>query len=203
MHPFTSIRRIRRPSPATAIACLALFVALGGTAMAAGAIITSNAQVGPQTNAGGRDGLALSGNTDNIIDGSIVSADLGRKSVTEDKLIGAIAGPRASGDVKADGTLVQANGQPFVTRQAVGDYCVSVPGRSPVTSSIIVSPDHQFDTTIGSGQTLPHSAVVEADGACAGLLGDNHGFRVRTFDETGGGAMSIFSHSEGFTFIVN
>jgi len=38
------MRRIRRPSHATVIAYLALFVALGGTAMAS-LIITSNSQV--------------------------------------------------------------------------------------------------------------------------------------------------------------
>jgi hypothetical protein len=69
-----------RPSPATLIACLALFVALGGSALAAGAVITSNSQVGPDTIAG-RGAIKL-GKTDNIIDGTIASDDLGRSRST-------------------------------------------------------------------------------------------------------------------------
>ena len=39
--------RVRRPSPALAVACLALFVAVGGTATAAGVLITSSKQIKP------------------------------------------------------------------------------------------------------------------------------------------------------------
>src|SRR4051794_8572589 len=144
--------RSRLPRLATLIACLALFVALGGSAMAAGAIITSNAQVGPRTIAGGRDGLTLDGKVDNIIDGTVANADLGRKSVSEDKLARGIAGPYAAGRVRADGVVVEASGQPVVERLSGGQgYCVSVPGRSATTSSILVSPDQKFDTTRTTG----------------------------------------------------
>src|SRR5215470_12084263 len=150
--------------------------------MAAGAIITSNSQVGPSTIAGGRDGLKLGGRVDNIIDGTVSNFDLARKSVSLDKLAPGIAGPSASGRVDALGHVLQSGGQPVVTRQSKGDYCISVPGRSPVISTIVVSPDLEHDGTRQTGLSEGHSTVVETDGACAGILDDGHGFRVRTFD---------------------
>jgi hypothetical protein len=195
-------RRFRRPSPATLIACLALFVAIGGSAMAAGAIITSNTQVGPSTVAGGRDGITLGGKIDNIIDGTVANADLAQKSVTQDKLGPGIAGPHASGRVRADGVLVQGGGQPVVQKERPGaGYCISVPGRSPVTSSIVVSPDKRFDTTRGTGSSPAVLAVAEPDGACAGLLGDGNGFHVQTLSLELS-TRQMFDHDEGFTFIV-
>jgi hypothetical protein len=55
--------RRRKPSPALVIACLALFVALGGTAIAASRyVITSTSQVKPSV----RSALAASGPDDNV-----------------------------------------------------------------------------------------------------------------------------------------
>jgi hypothetical protein len=195
--------RSRRPGLATLIASLALFVALGGSALAAGVIITSNAQVGRSTIAGGRDGLTLGGKVDNIVDGTVANADLGRKSVSEDKLAPGIAGPHASGRVRADGAVVQVTGQPVVERlSGQQGYCVSVPGRSTATSSIVVSPDQEFDTTRTTGSQAAVLAVVEPDGACGGVLADGNGFRVRTasLDLSNG---SMVPRDEGFTFLVS
>jgi hypothetical protein len=56
MHP-------RKPSPALVVACLALFVALGGTAIAASHyVITSTSQIKPSV----RSALAASGPYDNV-----------------------------------------------------------------------------------------------------------------------------------------
>jgi hypothetical protein len=90
-----------------------------------------------------------------------------------------------------------------VTLQAKGDYCVSVPGRSPLTSSIVVSPDLEHDGTRQSGATEAHSTIVETDGACAGVLDDNHGFRVRTFDQRVNNNPVVLPADDGFTFIVS
>jgi len=70
------MRRIRRPSHATVIAYLALFVALGGTAMAS-LIITSNSQVASNTISGHKP---PSGKHANIIAGSINGKDIADRS---------------------------------------------------------------------------------------------------------------------------
>src|SRR5919108_4481291 len=68
-----AMRRIRlRPSPAIVIACIALFVALGGTAMAA-VVITNNNQVARNTISGHNP---PSGKHANIIGGSVSGQDL-------------------------------------------------------------------------------------------------------------------------------
>lgn len=72
----------RRPSPAILIAVLALCLALGGTAAAA-VIITSNSQVAPHTIAGAN---AASGLNQNIIPGSLGTADLANQAVTNTNL---------------------------------------------------------------------------------------------------------------------
>jgi hypothetical protein len=66
------MRRIRRPSHATVVAYLALFVALGGTAMAS-VIITNNSQVDRGTISGHRP---PSGKHPNIIRGSVSGKDI-------------------------------------------------------------------------------------------------------------------------------
>jgi hypothetical protein len=65
-----------------AIALLALFVALGGTAAAA-VVVSSNSQVAPDTISGHKP---PSGDQSNIISASVGSADLANGSVTNDKL---------------------------------------------------------------------------------------------------------------------
>jgi hypothetical protein len=61
-----------RPSPAMAVALLALFVALGGSAMAA-FVVTSNSQIGPDTIYGANKPADAN---DNIVDGSIMGRDI-------------------------------------------------------------------------------------------------------------------------------
>jgi hypothetical protein len=75
--------RIRsRPSHGTVVAYLALFVALGGTAMA-NVIITSNSQVAKDTISGHK---APTGKHPNIIGGSVNGTDLANQAVTPAKL---------------------------------------------------------------------------------------------------------------------
>src|SRR3954454_11694191 len=66
------LRRLRRPSPAMVVACLALIVALGGSAMAA-VVISSNSQVGPNTIYGSN---APAGANKNIIANSVTGTDI-------------------------------------------------------------------------------------------------------------------------------
>ena len=65
------------PSPAMIVACVALFVALGGTALAATYVVSSNSQVGPGTISGHKP---PTGDRANIIAGSINGKDIANQS---------------------------------------------------------------------------------------------------------------------------
>lgn len=67
-----------RPSPAMIVACVSLFVALGGTATAVTYVVSSNSQVGPGTISGHNP---PSGKHANIIGGSVNATDLAPNSV--------------------------------------------------------------------------------------------------------------------------
>jgi hypothetical protein len=72
-----------RPSPAMVVACVALFVALGGTGLAATYVVSSNSQVGPNTISGHNP---PSGKHANVISGSINGTDLAPNSVNGGKV---------------------------------------------------------------------------------------------------------------------
>lgn len=80
--------RLRKPSLATVLAALALFVSLSGTAMAA-VIITSNSQVAAHTIAGAR---APSGDNQNLISRSVGTSDLHTSAVTGTKIANGAVG---------------------------------------------------------------------------------------------------------------
>jgi hypothetical protein len=82
-------KRSFRPSPAMIVACVALFVALGGTATAVTYVVSSNSQIGPGTVSGHNP---PTGKHANIIGGSVNANDLAAGAVTHPKL-----GPNAVG----------------------------------------------------------------------------------------------------------
>jgi cysteine-rich repeat protein len=74
-----------RPSPAMIVACIALFVALGGTATAVTYVVSSNSQIGPGTVSGHKP---PTGKHSNIIAGSVNATDLASGSVRLSSLEG-------------------------------------------------------------------------------------------------------------------
>lgn len=98
----------RRPSVATVLAALALFVSLSGTALAASVIITKNSQVAPHVIAGAD---APTGDKQNLVLGSVGTADLHGGAVTKGKIAAdavvsaKVADGALTGDDIADGTL--------------------------------------------------------------------------------------------------
>jgi hypothetical protein len=72
-----------RPSPAMVVACLALFVSIAGTAVAASYLVSSNSQVGPGTISGHHP---PTGKHSNLITGSVNAQDLALGSVTGTRL---------------------------------------------------------------------------------------------------------------------
>src|SRR3954454_19558770 len=90
-----------RPSPAMAVALLALFVALGGSAMAA-FVVSSNSQIGPDTIYGANKPATAN---DNIVDGSIMAVDIAASSLGG----GRIKDGSLTGADLASGSLTGAN----------------------------------------------------------------------------------------------
>ena len=88
----------RRPSVATVLAALALFVSLSGTAVAASVIITRNSQVAPHVIAGAG---APSGVKQNLVPGSVGTGDLHAGAVIKGK----IAADAIESSKVADGSL--------------------------------------------------------------------------------------------------
>jgi hypothetical protein len=94
------------------VACVALFVALGGTALATSLVVSSNKQVGPNTISGHNP---PSGDHANVIARSIDGKDLASQSVTAKKIAtGAVTNPKlganaVTGSKVASDTLTGAN----------------------------------------------------------------------------------------------
>lgn len=84
---------MRRPSPSIVISCLALFIALGGTAIAAKTLITSSSQI--------KNGVVSGGD---IKDGSITSTDIKNGSISSTKLK---SGLRSASTAGAGATAVE------------------------------------------------------------------------------------------------
>ena len=104
-------RLLRRPSHATIVAYLALFFALGGSAMAA-FVVSSNSQIAPNTIYGANK---PAGANDNIVDGSITALDikpssLGSGRILDGSLTGAdLAANTVTGGNVADESLTSAD----------------------------------------------------------------------------------------------
>src|SRR4051812_5701235 len=87
---------------ANVVATLALFVALGGTALAA-VVVSDNSQIAPNTIYGAN---APAGKNDNVVDGSLGTTDLGPASVTNPKLAdGAVGAAKLAGGSVVAGKL--------------------------------------------------------------------------------------------------
>jgi BclA C-terminal domain len=107
-----------RPSPAMVVACVALFVALGGTATAVTYVVSSNSQVGPGTISGHNP---PSGKHANIIGGSVNSADLANGAAT----LGKLAPNSVNGSKVVDGSLSAADTNTASIQQRVTGTCPS------------------------------------------------------------------------------
>lgn len=123
----------KRPSASMAVALVALFFSLSGTALAA-ALITSNNQVAAHVISGAN---GPSGDTKNLIPGSVGTADLHAAAVTVDRLAPnsvdsskVVANSLRGADIK-ESTLDQvpsaANGATKIDFQSAGDASTFTP----------------------------------------------------------------------------
>jgi hypothetical protein len=140
-----------RPSPAMIVACVALFIALGGTATAVTYVVSSNSQVGPNTISGH---TPPSGDHANIIPGSVNGQD-----VADNSLRGADISEPKLGQVPS--ALLGGYG-----RWAGGRSCNpsgGIPNAGPFINCATVTVN------------LPAPARVLLMGQATGLSDDGHG----------------------------
>lgn len=180
--------RIRRPSPAMAVALAALFVALGGTASAALVITGRNVRNGSLHGADVHNG-SLSGH--DIRNGTIRAGDVANGSLSRADLRPGTVGPRAFGTVGGNGVV---NG--FVSRNIgrvshprAGVYCFylgfqplnaqatllsSGPGGVDSVKATLARDDAHGDTCAGPESASVHTYNTHAKGATP----ENSGFFV-------------------------
>jgi hypothetical protein len=129
-----------RPSAAMIVACIALFVALGGTATAVTYVVSSNSQVGPGTISGHKP---PGGKHPNIIAGSINGTDIADQSGVDTcrAPLTAKYGPICVG---SDGTS-----RTFKAAQA---YCVQYGLRLPSFSEAVSLATNYDVPGVGAGE---------------------------------------------------
>lgn len=183
------------------IAAIALFVALGGTAVAAtfgnNSVKSRHVVDNKLKSKDLKDDKAVKG--EDVINGSIASGDL----TTEAR--------GASGRVDPAGALTLARNVTSVTRPDAGVYCITpAQGIDPAASVLVVSPDNEQNATNPGPAAESHSVVEwdsQLDGCPAGTL------EVNTFvydgdavDDDGGAADSpgddLAPNNEAFSFVI-
>ena len=117
-----------RPSPAMIVACVALFVALGGTGLAATYVVSSNSQVGPNTISGHKP---PTGKHANIIVGSVNATDLAPGAAT----LGKLAPNSVNGGKVVNGSLSAADTDTSSIQQRVLGGCLSGQAAQGVTQA--------------------------------------------------------------------
>src|SRR3954452_6098743 len=148
-------KRSFRPSPAMIVACVALFVALGGTAAAVTYVVSSNSQIAPGTISGhnppsGKHGNIISGsvNGTDLAPNSVGSSEIGANAVGASKVanesltLSDIAGAASNGSISLSGI---PNGRcsqvTFNVRGAhVGDSPI-VTTRAAIQNGIVLYPN--------------------------------------------------------------
>jgi hypothetical protein len=168
------IDRIRsRVSSAHVLGLIALFVALGGTAVAAtfgnNSVKSRHVVDNKLKSKDLKDGKAVQ--TEDVVDGSLASADL----ATEAR--------GAYGRVDPGGGLSRARNVTGVSRPAPGVYCITpAAGIDAANSVLVATPDNEQN---GTNTTTENQSVVEWD---SGLDGCPAGtFEVNTFTHDGDG----------------
>jgi hypothetical protein len=178
-------RLFRRPSHATVVAYLALFVALGGSAMAA-FVVSSNSQIGPNTIYGSNKPSTAN---DNIVDGSITARDIkassiGSTQIFDGSLIGADLddGTVAGIDIKPSAITTSRIADGAVTGADLVNNTLTGTQINESTLAQVPSALHADDTDTLDGMDAKQFArlagVVNEDGS----VSQGTGFSVMRLD---------------------
>lgn len=194
------IGRIRsRLTSAHVLSAVALFVALGGTAVAAtfgnNSVKSRHIVDNKVKSKDLKDGKAVT--SADVTDGSVASVDLANEA------------RGAYGRVDPAGTLSNGRNVTSVSRPDAGVYCITLAaGLDPATSVLLVTPDNQQN---GTSPAAENASVVEWDSQVDGCPAAT--LEVNTFvydgdpvDNDAGGADApgddLVANNEAFSFAV-
>jgi hypothetical protein len=164
-----------RPSPAMAIALLALFVALGGSAMAA-FIVSSNSQIGPNTIYGANK---PSGANDNVVDGSIAAVDIKPSSIGSGRIAdGTLTGADLVNNTLTGTQIDESSLAPVPNAQHLGGLPASGVGRIAMASDENFSGGFPFAPLTTATITAPAQGFVRLDGTLLAFDGRAASFCV-------------------------
>lgn len=206
-----------RPSPSLVVACVALFVALGGTGYAALAL--------PKNSVGAEQLQKGAVNRSDIASNAITGAKVKNRSLTNTDFRASslprgprgpagprgIAGPAgrapAYGYVAANGILnpVRSTAGVEVSRLSSGVYCIRVPGFSSASNVMSVNLDAETSATAEPPPAAGNwVGIVEVDYSPSAPCTVGH-FEVRTLAQVFNGAGNHVGNAaadQAFTFIV-
>src|SRR3954452_13049501 len=132
-----------RPSPAMMVACIALFVALGGTATAVTYVVSSNSQIGPGTVSGHKP---PTGKHANLIAGSVNGQDIADNSLAGADIVESSLGRVPSATLgglgrNGDGGECNPESFQFITCAATDTINLPAPTRVLIIGHIRAHPD--------------------------------------------------------------
>jgi hypothetical protein len=169
------MNRLRTPSPALVIACLALFVALGGVAYAAATIGSSDIIDGSIRNRDFKDGT-LRGNEakrNGFGGGAIKETTLDASQLGKVANAGVADGLSRHAVVTATGTLSRGRGATSVTRSGEGQY------------QVVMGADVKACTYFATLGDPADGAPPAGEIAVSSLAGNANGVLVVTRDSAG------------------
>jgi hypothetical protein len=204
------MRRIRRPSHATVVAYIALFLVLtGGTAVAlsgTNTVFTDDIANDTQPASGGNPAGGLQ--AADLRPGSVGTSEVTNSSLGLGDLAPAARGARAYGRVATDGDLSRSKNIAGITLGSTGIYCITLANSiNPASAVLVVEPDYAGDSTSPNGVDLG-VAEWDSDGGCG-----SQSLLVRTFaydgdptdNDNGGGntqGSQLIASPEAFAFVV-
>jgi len=192
-----------RPSAAMVVACIALFVALGGTATAVTYVVSSNSQIGPGTVSGHKP---PTGKHANVIAGSVNATDLANGAVSGAKLAPnsvdggkVVDGSLVAGDT--DTTSIQkrldsgcASGQAIASVDASGTSACTAIGFTQVTMRFSSGPTvscQAGETVVGGGANSSIAAGLSTSEPLAAVTPGAQGWTAAT--EVGVGSLTTYA----------
>lgn len=181
-------KRIRRPSPAMAVALASLFVALGGTASA---LVITSSQIADRTIQSRDIGIDQIGKA-NVGDNAFGSREaydgaLGGIDIKDNDLKGADIDEGtvgASGRIGANGGVAYARNA-TIARTAEGVYCVTL-NYAPTAGA---ATQHPLLATVQYGSTTTPGGFPRASAEVSPPIGGCQGWVVLTYDRDAMGKM--------------
>ena len=170
-----TMNRLRTPSPSLVVACVALFVALGGVAYAASTIGSEDIIDGSIRNRDFKDGTlrGQEAKRNGFGGGAIKESSLDASQLKKVKNAGSADGVARQAVVAATGTLSRGSGTTSVTRTGEGQYQV-------VFDADVKS--CAYAATLGD---IADGSPPAGEVAVSSLAGNANGVLVVTHDSTG------------------